>query len=182
MKDLSMHIMDIIQNSISAGAGIIGLEISEDTKQDVYRIMIADNGKGMTAEFAARVTDPYVTSRTARKVGLGLPLLKQNAERTGGSLTIKSEPGKGTEVTADFVMSSFDRPPLGDIAGTMVLLAAANLKTRFTYRHKTGKGEYLFDTLEVNEMLEGMPISEPGVIRFLKEMINENLHEIAIAG
>lgn len=182
MKDLSMHIMDIIQNSITAGASNIGLEISEDSTIDILRITISDNGKGMTADFAASVTDPYVTSRTTRKVGLGLPLLKQNAERTGGSLTIKSEPGKGTEVTADFIMSNYDRPPLGDIAGTIVLLAAANLKTRFTYRHLTAKGEYRFDTKEVNEMLEGMPISEPGVIRFLKEMINENLHEIGIAG
>ena len=128
MKDLSMHIMDIAQNSISASADIIEVEISENAETDLYQIVISDNGKGMTAEYAARVTDPYVTSRTTRKVGLGLPLLKQNAERTGGSMTIKSTVNKGTIVTAKFSLCNFDRPPLGDIAGTMVLLAAANYK------------------------------------------------------
>jgi hypothetical protein len=182
MKDLSMHIMDIAQNSISANADLIEVEITENAETDLYQIVISDNGKGMTAEYTARVTDPYVTSRKTRKVGLGLPLLKQNAERTGGSLIIKSTLNKGTIVTANFSLSNFDRPPLGDIAGTMVLLAAANLKTRFIYRHTTEKDTFTFDTKEVNEMLEGMPISEAGVIRFLKEMINENLQEISIAG
>ncbi len=182
MKDLSMHIMDIAQNSISAEADLIEISITENTVTDCYRIEISDNGKGMTADFLAKVTDPYVTSRTTRKVGLGLPLLKQNAERSGGSMKILSQPGKGTAVTADFGLKNIDRPPLGDIAGTIVLLAAANLKIRFIYRHITEKGEYRFDTKEANEMLEEMPISEPGVIRFLKEMIKENLQEIDIAG
>ncbi|MHC1775317.1 MAG: ATP-binding protein [Lentimicrobium sp.] len=182
MRDLSMHIMDIAQNSISAEAKRIEIEITENTGSDIYRIVISDDGKGMTAEFAAKVTDPYVTSRTTRKVGLGLPLLKQNAERAGGGLEISSEAGKGTVVKAEFRLTNFDRPPLGDIAGTIVLLAAANLKIHFIYRHNTEKGTFCFDTDEVNEMLEGMPISEPGVIRFLKEMIKENLREINIAG
>jgi hypothetical protein len=182
VKDLSLHILDIAQNSIAAGAGLIKVTITEYPGSDLYRVEIGDNGKGMTPDYAATVTDPYVTSRKTRKVGLGLSLFKQNAERTGGTLTLLSEPGRGTIVFADFILSSIDRPPLGDIAGTMVLLAAANLKTRFIYRHITEKGEYIFDTKEVNEMLEGMSISEPGVIRFLKEMIRENLQEINIAG
>ena len=182
MKDLSLHILDIAQNSIAAGSGLIKVTLTEYRGSDLYRIEIGDNGKGMTPDFAATVTDPYVTSRTTRKVGLGLSLFKQNAERTGGTLKILSESGRGTIVSADFGLSSIDRPPLGDIAGTMVLLAAANLKTRFIYRHITEKGEYIFDTKKVNEMLEELPISEPGVIRFLKEMIRENLQEINIAG
>lgn len=182
MKDLSMHIMDIAQNSISALADLIKIEIHENVTNNSYSVIIEDNGKGMPAELLSKVTDPYVTTRTTRKVGLGLPLLRQNAERTGGSFRIESEEGKGTKVIADFILNNFDRPPLGDIAGTIVLLAAANLKIRFIYRHKTEKGEYLFDTYEINEMLDGMPISEAGIIRFLKEMINENLQEIQIAG
>lgn len=182
MKDLSMHIMDIAQNSVSAHASLIRIEIIEQAAKDSFRIIIEDNGKGMPAELASKVADPYVTTRTTRKVGLGLPLLKQNAERTGGSLKIESEEGKGTKITADFGLSNFDRPPLGDIAGTIVLLAAANLNIRVLYKHQTETGEYIFDTDEVNAMLEGMPISEVSVIRFLKEMINENLHEIKIAG
>ncbi len=182
MKDLSMHILDIAQNSITAGAETIEVEITENRVTDQYRIVITDNGKGMTAAYAAKVTDPYVTSRTTRKVGLGLPLLKQNAERTGGSLEVKSEPEKGTIITALFSLKNIDRPPLGDIGGTMVLLAAANLNIRFIYRHITEKDTFTFDTREVNATLEGMPISEAGVIRFLKEMIRENLQEINIAG
>lgn len=182
MKDLSMHIMDIAQNSVSAMADLIRIEIHENVANDTYQVIIEDNGKGMNAELVSKVTDPYVTTRTTRKVGLGLPLLKQNAERTGGRLSIESEEGKGTKVTASFSLSNFDRPPLGDIAGTIVLLAAANLKIRFVYQHVTENGEYIFDTLEVNEMLDGMPISEAGIIRFLKEMITENLQEIKIAG
>lgn len=182
MKDLSMHILDIAQNSITAGAETIEVEITENRVTDQYRIVITDNGKGMTAAYAAKVTDPYVTSRTTRKVGLGLPLLKQNAERTGGSLEVKSETDKGTRITALFSLKNIDRPPLGDIGGTMVLLAAANLNIRFIYRHITEKDTFTFDTREVNATLEGMPISEAGVIRFLKEMIRENLQEINIAG
>lgn len=182
MKDLSLHIMDIVQNSISAKAGTIEIEISENVKSDLYSIVIKDDGVGMAPAFAEKVTDPYVTSRTTRKVGLGLPLLKQNAERTGGSLKIESEVGIGTIVTTNFGLSNYDRPPLGDIAGTIVLLAAANLKTRFIYRHTTEITTFIFDTNEINEMLDGMPLSEPGIIRFLKEMINENLQEIKIAG
>lgn len=182
MKDLSMHILDIAQNSITAGAETIEVEITENRVTDQYRIVITDNGKGMTAAYAAKVTDPYITSRTTRKVGLGLPLLKQNAERTGGSLEVKSETDKGTRITALFSLKNIDRPPLGDIGGTMVLLAAANLNIRFIYRHITEKDTFTFDTREVNATLEGMPISEAGVIRFLKEMIRENLQEINIAG
>lgn len=182
MKDLSMHILDIVQNSITAEATQIEVEITENVGSDIYRVVISDDGKGMTADYLAKVTDPYVTSRTTRKVGLGLPLLKQNAERTGGNLVITSEVGKGTIVKAEFRFGNIDRLPLGDIAGTIVLLAAANLNIRFIYRHITEKDKYCFDTKEVNEMLEGMPISEPGVIRFLKEMIKENLLEINVAG
>lgn len=182
MKDLAMHIMDIVQNSISAGATLIKVTILESVKEDTLKLTIADNGKGIPAEMLEKVTDPYVTSRTTRKVGLGLPLLKQHADSTGGNLTIESKEGSGTTVIATFGLTHFDRQPLGDIAGTMVLLAGANLKIRFVYEHTTEAGEYRFDTDEVNEMLEGMSISEASVMRFLKEMINENLKEIKISG
>lgn len=182
MKDLAMHIMDIVQNSISAGATLIQVSINESAKDDTFLLTITDNGKGIPAEMLEKVTDPFVTSRTTRKVGLGLPLLKQHADSTGGSLKLESKEGSGTVVIATFGLTHFDRQPLGDIAGTIVLLAAANLKIRFVYEHSTPGGEYRFDTDEVNEMLEGMSISEASVMRFLKEMINENLKEIKISG
>lgn len=182
MKDFAMHIMDIVQNSISAGADLIEVKITESEKDDIFQLIISDNGKGIPADLIERVTDPYVTSRTTRKVGLGLPLLKQHAESTGGSLKITSETGVGTKVIGTFGLAHFDRQPLGDISGTMVLLAAANLNIRFIYSHTTAVGTFIFDTREVNEMLEGMSISEIQVMKFLKEMINENLKEIKISG
>ena len=178
MKELSLHILDIVQNSLEAGAGNIGILIAEKQNDDQLIIEITDNGKGMTQEYADRVTDPYVTGRKTRKVGLGLPLFRQNAEKSGGSFTLSSAVGKGTCVKAVFGFSHLDRPPLGDMAGTFVLMAAANPKVRFSYHHVTDSGEYRLDTAEVNEMLDGMPISEPEVIRFIKSLIRENLLEI----
>lgn len=182
MKDLSLHILDIVQNSIAARANRIEIEIYEETSSDQLRITIRDNGSGMTPEFAARAADPYVTSRQTRKVGLGLPLLKQNAERTGGRLTISSTPEKGTTITAVFGMSNPDRPPMGDLSGTLVTLAATNSGIRFIYKHTTDRGTYEFDTHDVEVILEGASMQRSGIIRFLKEMINENLHEIKTAG
>lgn len=182
MKDFAMHIMDIAQNSVSAGASLIELLIEESAATDCLTMVIRDNGKGIPADMLSKVTDPFVTSRTTRKVGLGLPLLKQHADSTGGSLSIESAEGAGTTITATFGLTHLDRQPFGDIAGTVVLLAAANPEIRFVYEHKTPSGEYRFDTDEVNEMLEGMSISEAPVIRFLREMISENLKEIKISG
>lgn len=178
MKELSLHIMDIIQNSIVAEASCIEIELIENKAENIYSISIIDNGKGMTAEMLANVTDPYCTSRTTRKVGLGIPLFKQNAERAGGSLTISSELGKGTLLKAVFQHDNLDRPMMGDIAGVIVLTAAANENIRFVYTHKTESGEYVFDTEEIKEALDGMRMNQPEVIRYLKEMIKENLTEI----
>ena len=178
MKELSLHIMDIVQNSIVAEASCIEIELIENKSENTYMISIKDNGKGMTNEMLANVSDPYFTSRTTRKVGLGIPLFKQNAERAGGYLTIESEIGKGTLLKAVFQHDNIDRPILGDIAGVIVLTAAANENIRFIYTHKTDSGEYIFDTEEIKEAMDGMSINQSEVIRYLKEMIKENLTEI----
>ncbi len=180
MKDISMHVMDIAQNSISAGASQLEIIIDEDVDNDNYSVIIKDNGRGMSREFVAKVTDPYTTTRTTRKIGLGIPLLKQNVERTDGEFRIDSEEGVGTTIFASFVLTHPDRLPLGDIAGTVVLLTSANPELNILYRHKTNTGEYIYDTIEINSTLEGISITELSVIRFLKEMINENLHSIGI--
>jgi anti-sigma regulatory factor (Ser/Thr protein kinase) len=178
MKDLSLHILDIAQNSISAGARNIDISIAESMAANTMVIKVKDDGRGMPSEVLERVTDPYYTSRTTRKVGLGIPLFKQNAEATGGSLQIYSEEGKGTMLKAIFVLNHLDRPPLGDMAGVMVLLAGANPDIRFVYTHRVDNEEYVFDTEEVKEALDGLPLNEPQVMRFVKEMINENLMAI----
>jgi len=178
MKDLSLHILDIVQNSISAMANLIEISIEENHEANTYFVRIKDNGKGMPKEMLEKVTDPYVTSRTTRKVGLGLPLLKMNAERTGGNLKIHSEEGKGTEVEAMFINDNIDRLPLGDIAGTIVILASANPMIEFIYTHTVDGEQYIFDTREIKEALEDVAINDIHIFKYLKEMINENLQEI----
>jgi anti-sigma regulatory factor (Ser/Thr protein kinase) len=178
MKDLSMHIMDIIQNSVRAEATLVELEIKESRKDDLFSILIKDNGFGMTEEVLAKAIDPFFTTRTTRKVGLGLSLLKQNAEQTGGSMKIISKQGVGTELKAVFSHSHLDRPVLGDIAGTMVLLVGANPEMDFIYKHITDEGEYVFNTKEVKEVLDDMPVSDPNIMLYLKEMIKENLNTL----
>ncbi len=178
MKDLSLHILDIVQNSISANATFIEIIIEESQQENSYRLIIKDNGKGMSKEMVEKVTDPYTTTRTTRKVGLGLPLLKMNAERTGGYLKITSEEGKGTEVEAFFVYDNIDRLPIGDIAGVITILVSANPLIEFVYSHQVNDKKYVFDTREIKEALGDVSINDIHIIKYLKEMIHENLLEI----
>jgi hypothetical protein len=178
MNELSLHILDIVQNSISAEATKIEIRIDENILNDQYIITIADNGKGMNEEMVTNVTDPFFTTRTTRKVGVGLSLFKQNAEQTGGNIFIESKEGEGTVVKAVFSHKHIDRLPLGDMAGTMTLLIGANPKIRFIYNHITPLSEFEFDTNEVNEELGKVPISHPDILKALHEMIEENLDMI----
>lgn len=178
MKDLALHILDIAQNAITAGASTVFIGVEEDSVQNTYRIRIRDNGRGMSKEVLERVTDPYYTSRTTRKVGLGIPLLKQNAEQAGGHVLIRSEPGKGTTIEAMFVHDHIDRPASGDIAGVLVLLIGANPELRFCYTHHVDGKRYVADTREIENELEGTPLADPKILRMVREMIDENLREI----
>ena len=175
MNDLSLHILDIIQNSLSAGAGLIQLRVWEDVQHNLLTIIIEDNGKGMTTEQAQNATDPYFTSRTTRKVGLGLPLYRQSAEQSNGTLGISSAPGQGTTISATFRYDHIDRPPLGDVANAVILMVSANphIDFLFDYRHNTQS--YIFDTREVKEALDGLPLNDVQIMRMLTEMIEENM-------
>ncbi len=178
MKELSLHILDIVQNSVSAGAKTVTIEVVEDVDDNIYSITISDDGKGINKEDVEKVTDPFYTTRTTRKVGLGLPLLKQNAELAGGYFSLDTEVGKGTKVTAVFQHNHIDRPIMGDIAGVVVLNVASYQNIRWIYVHKTNISEYKFDSLEIKEVLGDLDINQTKVIKFLKEMINENLSAI----
>lgn len=180
MKDLSMHILDIIQNSVRANASTVNLNIIEDKDADLFKIIINDDGDGMDSDTLNKVLDPFFTTRTTRKVGLGLSLLKQNAERTGGYMTIDSELGEGTETKAVFSFFNIDRPSLGDMPGTMTVLVGANPEIHFNYSHNTGEGEYIFDTNEVKEALDGVPINNAEILMYLRDMIKENLQAIKV--
>lgn len=180
MKELSLHILDIVNNSITAGASLIQITIREEEEANSYFLIVTDNGKGIPLEMVDKVIDPFVTSRSTRKVGLGLPLLKQNAERTGGYLHLESVVGEGTTVTCRFEFRNFDRPAIGDISGVIAMLTCSFTDIDFIYTHFTSHGEYVFDSSEVKLALDGVPITDPSVRKFLIEMIDENLTEIKI--
>ncbi len=170
-----MHIMDILQNSIRAKADRVELNVTEDHAADTLTLEFIDNGTGMSEETLAKVLNPFFTTRTTRKVGLGLSLLKQNAEQTGGYLDIQSELGKGTVVKAVFGLSHWDRQPMGDLPGTLILTVSAHPEIRFIFRYKSETIDFVFDTDEVNEVLEGASLQDPSIIQDLKELVEANL-------
>lgn len=175
MKDISMHIMDILQNSIRAKADCIELNITENTQDDTLTLEFVDNGSGMSEETLSKVLNPFFTTRTTRKVGLGLSLLKQNAEQTGGRFDIASKLGEGTTVKAVFGLSHWDRQPMGDLPGTLILTVSAHPEIRFIFRYKSESIDFAFDTEEVNEVLDGASLQDPSVVRDLKELVEANL-------
>lgn len=180
MKDLSLHILDIVHNSVSAKATFIQIEIIESRDENLYQLTITDNGRGISPELLSKVTDPFVTSRKTRKVGMGLSLLKQNAERAGGNLEVMSEVGTGTTVTCLFQHNHLDRPAIGDISGTVVQLLASFPSIHFQYKHQTPGKQYIFDSDEVYSALAGVSVNEPSIRKYLTEMIDENLDRIGI--
>lgn len=182
MKTLSLNILDIVQNSIRAMADKITVEIDESESRDQYIITLTDNGTGIPEDILEDVTDPFVTTRTKRRLGLGLPLLKYHAEISGGRLEIESKKGKGTTVRASFINSHIDRQPLGDISGVMVMMIASNPGINFSYRHGTDKGEYVFDTAETKAFLEVEALTDMALLKDIKGMINENLKIINASG
>lgn len=178
MKELSLHVYDLMENSTAANSSEVSLTIRDSLNDNVFHFTIQDNGKGMSPEFMARVTDPYTTSRTTRKVGLGLPLIKMNTENCNGGMKLESEVGKGTTLTFWFEHNHWDRPPMGDLAGTLVMLFSAHEDIHFVFRYVTDQDEFVLDTNEVKEALDGMSINNLEIINMLKEMISENLKEI----
>lgn len=176
MKELSLNILDIAQNSVKANASLIGISIDET--DDVLSFKITDNGKGMTADFLSHVTDPFTTTRTTRKVGLGLPFLKMEAEMTGGSFSIKSKSETeykehGTEVFASFNKKSIDYIPLGDIIGTLCALVQGAENTDFIFNHKMPHGKVFLSTKEMRELLGDVPLGSPEVISWVREYLSE---------
>ncbi len=175
MRELSLNVLDIAQNSIVAGASLIELLVTEDTVNDRLTLVIADNGCGMTAEQLTRVRDPFYTTRTTRKVGMGIPLFRMAAEMAGGSLSIASEVGRGTTVTATFGLTHIDRMPLGDMAGTVSTLIRLNDDRDFVYRHEVDGQVFELDTRELRQVLDDVPLSEPDVMNWIDANMAEGL-------
>ena len=174
MRESSLNILDIAQNSISAGAPLITIEVSENTEQHTLLIGVYDNGKGMSEEQVKSVIDPFFTTRTTRKVGMGIPLFKMAAEQTGGSLEIKSELGVGTEVRATFKTDSVDFTPLGDVASTIQMLITMNTDRDFVYKRTVDGKEFICDTRELKAILGDVPLDTYEISQWILEFIKEN--------
>jgi len=149
VEDLSLHILDIVENSIRAKASRIEIKVVEDIRKDLLTIEIKDNGQGIDEETVKKVLDPFFTTRTTRRVGLGLPLLSQAARESGGDVEIESKVGRGTRIKATFGYSHIDRKPLGNMKTTLTTLIAGNPEVDFIYEHKNDELEYRLDTKEI---------------------------------
>jgi anti-sigma regulatory factor (Ser/Thr protein kinase) len=178
MTEISLNILDVAENSVRAQASLITIVVDVSTADDVLKVMIADDGCGMTAEQVEKVTDPFYTTRTTRKVGLGVPFFKMAAESSGGSFDITSEPGVGTTVTAIFGFSNIDRMPLGDISSTVHNLIVYHPDSDFFFRYRVDEREFTLDTREMREVLGGVPLDVPEVSAYIKEYLDENKKEI----
>lgn len=170
--------MDVTENSTRAGAKLVSILVRADHGEDTLTIRIEDDGCGMTPEQVKQVTDPFFTTRTTRKVGLGIPFYKYAAESTGGSFSIESQVGVGTTVTAIFGLSHIDRMPLGDITSTVHTLIVYHPETDFVYTYQVDERQFTLDTRELKEILEGVPFSEPEVSQYILEYLTENKIEV----
>ena len=178
MEDLSLHLLDVAENGIKAGASRIEIGIEEDPAARRLVLTVKDDGSGMDPEFARRVADPFVTTRTERRVGLGIPMLAQSARETGGGLTVDSEKGKGTKVRAWFVTDHIDCRPLGDVVETMVTLILGNPGIDFALSWKRGAKSMEVDTRDLREQLGDIRLAEPEVLRTLRERMREEVQEL----
>jgi hypothetical protein len=178
LRELALHILDIAENSISARASQIEISIDEDLQEDVLNILIKDNGKGMSPETLEKITDPFVTSRTTRKVGLGIPFFKAAAEACEGALEIESQMGVGTAVQVCFKHSHIDRMPLGDISSTLLSLIIGTPEVNWIYKHTVNDKQFIFDDQPIKDALDGLSLCEPEVMKFIREMLQEGIHAL----
>ncbi len=178
MRELSLYILDIVQNSIVAQATWVEIIIEENLEKDYLRISIQDNGQGMEQEQIDKALDPFYTSRTNRRVGLGLPLYQAHALECGGDFSLTSQVDQGTTVLASFQHSHIDRVPLGDMGATMVTIIAGNKNLHLRYKHIFNGQEFLFDTEEIRGNLDGVPLDNPLVLDWIKCYLQENLSKL----
>jgi len=174
MEDLSLHILDIVENSVAAQATKIEIRLVEDKKKDLLTVEVIDNGIGMDEETQKKALDPFFTSKKVRRFGLGLSLLSESAKAANGHLSIKSEKGKGTKIRADFQHSHIDRKPLGDIGQTIITLVIGNPDIDIIYMHKKDDHEYSLDTRKIKARLKDIPINSPDGIRMIKQDLKKD--------
>lgn len=175
MKELSLHILDIVQNSVRAKATEVELIVNEDLTKNILEIIIKDNGKGMPKELIEQIKNPFATTRTTRKVGLGIPLLLEAAQRCDGDLDIQSEEGVGTILKTYFKHNHIDRAPMGDLVNTITMLILSSPEIRYIFTYSINSKDFTMDTKEVQDILGGVPINDLTVIKWLEDYLNENI-------
>ena len=181
MKEISLHILDIAENSVNAGADRIIIEIIENLNNDRLSIRISDNGKGIDSETLAVISDPFVTTRKTRRVGLGIPFFKAAAEACQGNLQITSELGVGTTVEVNFQLSHIDRMPLGDLENTLANLLIGYPKIDWLIKYDADEKHFEMDSKEIKEILGDVPLSEPSVIEYIRQQLTDGIGKIRIS-
>lgn len=176
MQEIALNILDIAYNSIHANATLIQVLIIDSIKQNIIEIKIIDNGCGIAPKNITSVCDPFYTTRTTRKVGLGIPFFKESIEATGGTFTISSSLGNGTKVTGIFIKDHLDTPPMGNIVDTILTLIQADEKIDYLFEYATDDFTFKLDTKKIKEILGDVLINQPEIIIWLKDFIKEGLH------
>jgi anti-sigma regulatory factor (Ser/Thr protein kinase) len=178
LREIALHILDVAENGITAGADCIHIIVDEARAKNLLTIIIQDNGKGVQTEKIGKLTDPFVTSRTTRRVGLGLSLLEAAARRCDGNLTIDSQPDKGTRITTTFCYDHIDRAPVGDMASTLSILIMGNTEVDFVYSHRIDGKSFDLDTREIKEELGPSYMTDPALMNQLKKSIKAQLEKL----
>lgn len=178
MQDLSLHVLDIVENSLRAKSSKVMIEIIEDVAGNELKLKINDNGRGMSKEMTKRVLNPFTTTRQTRRVGLGLSLLYQNCLYAGGDLTVQSKKDIGTSIEAVMQYDHIDRLPIGDMASTLTALIGANPKLHLIYKHIYKDSQFILDTEEVKAALEEIPINNPEIIQWLRGYIRKQIENL----
>jgi len=178
MLELAAHILDIAENSVRADAKLIEIAINEDTLNDFLSIEIIDDGRGMNQNEIKKVLDPFYTTKTVRRVGLGIPLLADAAQRSGGNLQLESQQGKGTTVKSTFCLSNVDRQPMGNIISTIIILIAGNSDVDFFYKHRHNDRQFELDTRVIRKEIEDVPLNHPEILKYIRGVLEDGFSEI----
>jgi len=181
MLELASHILDIAENSVRAGATAVEINIYEDSQKNLLTVEINDDGKGMAEEEIAKALDPFYTTKKVRRVGLGLPLLSEAANRSGGSFNLTSIRGIGTKLKVTFKLDHLDRQPLGNIMTTIRNLIAGNSSVDFIYKHRHNDRQFVLDTREIRKEIDDLPINHPEILKYIRNVIEDGLNEIQSA-
>lgn len=178
MLELSLHILDIAENSIRAGATKVEIIIREDSRKNLLTIAVNDDGKGMTKEEIKKAQDPFYTTKTVRRIGLGIPLLADAARRANGFIKLPSQPGKGTKLKAVFQLDHLDRQPMGNITSTIINLIAGNSSVDFIYKHMHNDRRFSMDTRNIRKEIGDLPINHSEILKYIRNFIDEGLSAI----